>query len=73
MEERFDLLVPLSAQKNVECPEEGAVIWMERLGYDEPEANIIAYYQWHAGFMCWVGVGILFAIAAAIFQHFDKG
>lgn len=48
-------------------------VWMERLGYDEPEAMIISNYQWRARFMGMAGCGILFAIATAIFQYFDKG
>jgi hypothetical protein len=46
---------------------------MERLGYDEPEAIIIANHQWRAKFMGMAGGGVLFAIAGAIFQHLDAG
>ena len=39
---------------------------------DEPEAIIIANYQWRAVFMGMASGVIIIAIAAAIFRHFDQ-
>jgi hypothetical protein len=46
------------------------LLWMERLGYDEAEATIIANYVWSAKRWAFIGNFVLFAIAGAIFQFF---
>jgi hypothetical protein len=46
-------------------------VWMNQLGYLEPEAIIIAKYQRRAGLTGFLGCSLLFAVAAAILQHLD--
>jgi len=45
-------------------------VWMKDLGYEEPEAIIIAKCQSRAGLTGFVGCALLSAIAAAVFQYF---
>ena len=46
-------------------------VWMKQLGYDEPEAAMIARYQSRAGLTAFVGCTLLFLFFAAVVQHFD--
>lgn len=46
-------------------------VWIKQLGYDEPEAAMIARYQSCAGLTAFVGCTLLFLVIAAVLQHFD--
>jgi hypothetical protein len=46
-------------------------VWIKQLGYDEPEAAMIARYQSRAGLTAFVGCPLLFLVIPVVLQHFD--
>jgi hypothetical protein len=46
-------------------------VWVKQLGYDEPEAAMIARYQSRAGLTAFVACTVLALVIAAVLQHFD--
>lgn len=47
------------------------LVWMQRLGYNEPEAMILAKHQSRIGLMGMTAFAVLGAIAATLFQYFN--
>lgn len=47
-------------------------VWIKQIGYEEPEAIMIARYQSRAGLIAFVGCTLLFLVFAAVLQHVDS-